>query len=78
MIPTLTFVFLFMAIKFPRRKFKMPKLGVISGLHPSVPPALCGVKQHRLGLNTVHLGHEKGEGARQGFEALILGLNPFR
>ena len=40
-IPTLTFVFLFMTIKIPGGESKMPKLGVVSGRHPSVPPALC-------------------------------------
>lgn len=39
---TLTFVFLFMPIELPRRDSEEAELGVIGGLHPAVPPALCG------------------------------------
>lgn len=39
---TLTFVFLYMPIELPGRDSEVAKLGVIGGLHPAVPPALCG------------------------------------
>lgn len=39
---TLTFVFLFMPIELPRRDSEVAELGVIGGLHPAVPPVLCG------------------------------------